>query len=82
MTQRLDTSLKRATPWLVLAGSGPAADFIGDLLDNFSSMPAEGEAAGGFTTEFCDKVREKIRKYFPTETKLERLVDRVSCLFL
>ncbi|XP_037545243.1 transient receptor potential cation channel subfamily M member 4a [Nematolebias whitei] len=81
MLERLDTSLKRATPWLVLAGSGPAADFIGDLLDNFSSQPAEGESAGGFTTEFCDKVREKIRKYFPTETKLERLVESALSIY-
>uniref|UniRef100_A0A3Q3DCF4 Transient receptor potential cation channel, subfamily M, member 4a n=1 Tax=Hippocampus comes TaxID=109280 RepID=A0A3Q3DCF4_HIPCM len=29
---QVDTSLKRSTPWLVLSGTGPAADFISELL--------------------------------------------------
>uniref|UniRef100_A0A673AXR3 Transient receptor potential cation channel subfamily M member 4-like n=1 Tax=Sphaeramia orbicularis TaxID=375764 RepID=A0A673AXR3_9TELE len=36
MLARLDISLRKATPWLVLAGSGPAADFIGELLGSLS----------------------------------------------
>uniref|UniRef100_A0A8C3AK23 Transient receptor potential cation channel, subfamily M, member 4a n=1 Tax=Cyclopterus lumpus TaxID=8103 RepID=A0A8C3AK23_CYCLU len=45
MLKRLDVSLRKATPWLVLAGSGPAADFISELLDYLSTIspPAEGE---------------------------------------
>ncbi|XP_017295191.1 transient receptor potential cation channel subfamily M member 4a isoform X2 [Kryptolebias marmoratus] len=88
MLERLDASLKKATPWLVLAGSGPAADFISDLLGNLSdvglsptSPAADGEGADGFSTEFCDKVREKVQRYFPTETKLEKMVDSALSIY-
>lgn len=85
--QRLDASLKKATPWLVLAGSGPAADLISELRDNLSTVPlspassppaAEGEAAQGLSSELRDKVRDKVRKHFPSEADVERLVDSVS----
>lgn len=82
MLERLDTSLKKATPWLVLAGSGPAADFISDLLGDLSAvilsstpLAADGEAIKGVSADFCDRVREKVRKHFPTEAELEKLVD-------
>uniref|UniRef100_A0A3B4X8D3 Transient receptor potential cation channel, subfamily M, member 4a n=1 Tax=Seriola lalandi dorsalis TaxID=1841481 RepID=A0A3B4X8D3_SERLL len=82
MLERLDASLKKATPWLVLAGSGPAADLISELLGNLSSVPlsptsppAEGEAAQGPSAELRDRVRDKVRKHFPSEAELERLVD-------
>lgn len=85
LAQRLDASLKKATPWLVLAGSGPAADLISELLDNLSpvslsptSPPVEGEAAQGLSTEHRDRVRDKVRKHFPAEAELEKLVDNVS----
>uniref|UniRef100_A0A8P4K4J3 Transient receptor potential cation channel subfamily M member 4 n=1 Tax=Dicentrarchus labrax TaxID=13489 RepID=A0A8P4K4J3_DICLA len=71
---QLDASLRKATPWLVLAGSGPAADLISELLGNLSSAslsptspPVEGEAAEGLSPELRDRVREKIQKYFPAE---------------
>ncbi len=83
--QRLDASLKKATPWLVLAGSGPAADLISELLDSFPSVPlsptsppAEGEAAEALSTEFRDRVRDKVRRHFPAEADPEKLVDSVS----
>ncbi|CAJ1076631.1 transient receptor potential cation channel subfamily M member 4a [Xyrichtys novacula] len=85
MLERLEISLWKETPWLVLAGSGPAADFISELHTDVSPVPlspttppSEGDAADGLNTEHRDKVREKLRKHFPTETepeRLERLVD-------
>lgn len=85
LAQRLDASLKKATPWLVLAGTGPAADLISELLGNFptvsispTSPSAEGEVAEGLSTELRDRVRDKIRKHFPVEAELEKLVDSVS----
>ena len=78
-------SLKKATPWLVLAGSGPAADLISELLGNLSSVslsptspPAEGEAAQGLSTEHRDRIRDKVREHFPAEAEVEKLVDTVS----
>ncbi|KAK9535884.1 hypothetical protein VZT92_008238 [Zoarces viviparus] len=88
MLERLDVSLRKATPWLVLAGSGPAADFISDLLDNLSSVPlstssppAEGEAAEGLSTELRDKVCEKVQRYFPAAAELEKLVDSALSIY-
>ncbi|KAM4535006.1 transient receptor potential cation channel subfamily M member 4-like [Fundulus diaphanus] len=88
MLERLDTSLKKGTPWLVLAGSGPAADFIGDLLGDLSavilsptSLVADAEAIMGVSVEFCDRVREKVRKYFPAEAGLEKLVDTALSIY-
>lgn len=80
LAQRLDASLKKDTPWLVLAGSGPAADFISELLQDLSSISpvAEVEATPGFSTEHRDSVRAKIRKHFPGQAEVEKLVDRVS----
>uniref|UniRef100_UPI0037E908E4 transient receptor potential cation channel subfamily M member 4a n=1 Tax=Semicossyphus pulcher TaxID=241346 RepID=UPI0037E908E4 len=82
MLERLDASLRRETPWLVLAGSGPAADFISELLSDVSSVPlsptsppAEGEAAEGLSTELRDRVRDRLRRHFTAEAELERLVD-------
>ncbi|KAG7239910.1 hypothetical protein INR49_028171 [Caranx melampygus] len=88
MLERLDASLKKATPWLVLAGSGPAADFISELQGNLTTVPlsptsppAEGEAAQGLSSELRDKVREKVRKHFPSEADLERLVDSALSIY-
>ncbi|GAA6233106.1 transient receptor potential cation channel subfamily M member 4-like [Lates japonicus] len=88
MLERLDASLRKATPWLVLAGSGPAADLICELLDNLSpvslsptSPPAEGEAAQGLSTEHRDRVRDKVRKHFPAEAELEKLVDNALSIY-
>uniref|UniRef100_A0A8C9V8T4 Transient receptor potential cation channel subfamily M member 4-like n=1 Tax=Scleropages formosus TaxID=113540 RepID=A0A8C9V8T4_SCLFO len=49
MLKRMDLSLRTSIPWLVLEGSGGAADFICDLLEDFSSSssgPPCAEAAG------------------------------------
>uniref|UniRef100_A0A3Q3E8Y3 Transient receptor potential cation channel, subfamily M, member 4a n=1 Tax=Labrus bergylta TaxID=56723 RepID=A0A3Q3E8Y3_9LABR len=82
MLERLDSSLRKQTPWLVLSGSGPAADFISELLTDVSpsSPPAEGEAAEGLSTELRDRVRDRLRRYFTAETEMERLLDKVRAL--
>ncbi|XP_008288443.1 transient receptor potential cation channel subfamily M member 4a [Stegastes partitus] len=92
MLERLDASLRKATPWLVLAGSGPAADLINELLVDLPSVPlsptsppAEGESAEGPSPELRDRVREKVRRQFPAEAKgdaeLDRLVDNALSIY-
>uniref|UniRef100_A0A8C3AJV3 Transient receptor potential cation channel subfamily M member 4 n=1 Tax=Cyclopterus lumpus TaxID=8103 RepID=A0A8C3AJV3_CYCLU len=83
MLKRLDVSLRKATPWLVLAGSGPAADFISELLDYLSTIspPAEGEAAEGLSAELRNKVRDQVQRYFPAEAELEKLVDSALSIY-
>uniref|UniRef100_M4ASG4 Transient receptor potential cation channel, subfamily M, member 4a n=1 Tax=Xiphophorus maculatus TaxID=8083 RepID=M4ASG4_XIPMA len=84
MLERIDTSLKKATPWLVLAGSGKAADFITDLSAMvFSPTPpaANGEAGKSVSAEFCDWVCEKARKHFPAEDELEKLVNTAMSIY-
>lgn len=43
-----------------------------------TSPSAEGEATDGLSTELRDRFRDKIRKHFPAEADLEKLVDSVS----
>lgn len=85
MLERLDASLRKATPWLVLAGTGPAADLISELLDNLSSNGAEvgpKETKGdGLSTEHRDWVRDKVRRHFPGEAELEKMVDRALSIY-
>lgn len=82
MLERLDASLRKATPWLVLAGSGPAADLVSELLEHLSSIslsptspPAEGDVAEGLSAEFRERVRDKVQRHFPAEAEMEKLVD-------
>ncbi|KAM4535007.1 transient receptor potential cation channel subfamily M member 4-like [Fundulus diaphanus] len=65
--ERLDASLKKATPWMVLAGSGSAADFITDLV--------EGDGTA------CDRVHEKVQKHFPAEAEQEKLVQTALSIY-
>lgn len=73
-------SLKKATPWLVLNGSGPVADMISELLSDLSPVvsPVDCEGRDSSNAELRDRVREITKRYFPSETTLEKLVDRVS----
>ncbi|XP_026064209.1 transient receptor potential cation channel subfamily M member 4 [Carassius auratus] len=91
MLERVDLSLKNTTPWLVLAGSGPAADLIAALLKDLSiplSPPvsptlatAAEESRKSASVELRDQVREKIKKHFPSETALEKLVDQALSIY-
>ncbi|CAB1342176.1 unnamed protein product, partial [Coregonus sp. 'balchen'] len=83
MLKRVDLSLKKATPWLVLNGSGPAADLICELLDALSdvpmsctSPPPEGEGSKSPSVELRERTRERVRRHFPAEADREKLVDR------
>ncbi|KAM6904750.1 transient receptor potential cation channel subfamily M member 4a [Xenentodon cancila] len=78
MLERLDASLKKSTPWLVVAGSGPAADLIAELLSNRNP---EGDSTEAISPEFCDRVREKVRRHFPSEKKLEKLVKSALSIY-
>ncbi|XP_029014783.1 transient receptor potential cation channel subfamily M member 4a isoform X2 [Betta splendens] len=81
--QRLDASLKKNIPWLVLAGSGPAADFISELLENLASISSaeDTEAPPGLSSEIRDVVRSKLQKHFPAQAQVEQLVDRVLSIY-
>lgn len=86
--QRVDLSLKNATPWLVLAGSGPAADLIAGMLRDVSTPmtppvsptlpPEDIEASTSNSAELKDRVRERIKKQFPFERDIDKLVDQVN----
>ena len=83
--QRVDLSLKNSMPWLVLAGSGGLADFLSDILENLSSAPVvqssgEGDSEAAPSGDLKDKVAERVRRYFPTETGMDKLVERVSAV--
>nr|XP_057905917.1 transient receptor potential cation channel subfamily M member 4a [Doryrhamphus excisus] len=80
MLNRVHASLKRSTPWLVLAGTGPAADLISELLVTLPSISIESATMDRETVEvLCmdirDRVCDKIRKHFPDEYEPEKLVD-------
>ncbi|KAM9456871.1 transient receptor potential cation channel subfamily M member 4a isoform 2-T2 [Clarias gariepinus] len=76
--KRMDVSLKKDTPWLVLEGSGPAADMITELLSdmNRSASPVDGEGRDISNSELKERARELIKKHFPSEKTQEKLVDR------
>ncbi|XP_056608649.1 transient receptor potential cation channel subfamily M member 4a isoform X1 [Triplophysa dalaica] len=86
MLERVDLSLKNATPWLVLAGSGPAADLIAGILRDVNAPmtppvsptlpPANKEASISNSTELMERVRERIKKQFPFETEIDKLADQ------
>lgn len=70
-------------PWLVLAGSGGLADFLSDVLASLSSATVvqssgEGEGEAGPSVDLKDRVADRIKKHFPSEADLDKLVERVS----
>uniref|UniRef100_A0A673H0C4 Transient receptor potential cation channel subfamily M member 4-like n=1 Tax=Sinocyclocheilus rhinocerous TaxID=307959 RepID=A0A673H0C4_9TELE len=91
MLERVDLSLKNTTPWLVLAGSGPAADLIAAILKDLNiplsppvspTLPtASEESSKRASVELRDRMREKINKHFPSETQLEKLVEQALSIY-
>ncbi|XP_029946141.1 transient receptor potential cation channel subfamily M member 4a isoform X2 [Salarias fasciatus] len=89
MLERVDVSLRKATPWLVLAGSGPAADLISELLHKLPPVPLSpastasegGESAEGPSPELRDWVRDRVRRHLPAEGELEKQVDRAVSIY-
>ncbi|XP_034049024.1 transient receptor potential cation channel subfamily M member 4-like isoform X2 [Thalassophryne amazonica] len=82
--ERMDLSLKNSMPWLVLAGSGGVADFLGDVLENVSSVPiqpSEGDADMSANVDLKDKVAERVRKYFPAEVDTEKVVEQTLSIY-
>lgn len=81
--QRVDLSLKNSIPWLVLAGSGGVADFLTEILENQSSASAaqpssEGDGEAGPSVDLKDRMTECVKKFFPTEVEMDKLVERVG----
>ncbi|KAI4872622.1 hypothetical protein NFI96_024586 [Prochilodus magdalenae] len=81
--ERMDMSLKKNTPWLVISGSGPAANLITELLrdQNPSASPVEAESLDCSTPELRERVKEIVQKYFPKETELDKLVDQAISIY-
>ncbi|KAM9462261.1 transient receptor potential cation channel subfamily M member 4-like [Clarias gariepinus] len=83
MLERMDLSLKKSIPWLVLAGSGGLANLVSDVLDNTSAAPSlpgsgtEGEGEAATKTDFRGRVTEIMLKHFPSEQDTDKLVDKV-----
>ncbi|XP_019740378.1 transient receptor potential cation channel subfamily M member 4a isoform X1 [Hippocampus comes] len=81
MLERVDTSLKRSTPWLVLSGTGPAADFISELLLSLAcssvsqTCPSTMCEIAEYLSDIRELVRDKVNRYFQGEDDLEKLVD-------
>lgn len=78
----MDLSLKNSIPWLVLAGSGGMADFLTDVLEN-SSAPAvqsssEGDGETCPSVDLKDRMAERVKWYFPSETETDKLIERVN----
>uniref|UniRef100_A0A8C8DVL1 Transient receptor potential cation channel, subfamily M, member 4a n=1 Tax=Oryzias sinensis TaxID=183150 RepID=A0A8C8DVL1_9TELE len=88
MLQRVNKSLEKSTPWLVLAGSGSAADLISEVLSSLSdiihdptSPSPEGKTPEVLSDDSRQMVRQKVRKYFPAETEVEKLVEHVLSIY-
>ncbi|XP_041830488.1 transient receptor potential cation channel subfamily M member 4-like [Melanotaenia boesemani] len=86
MLKRVDLSLKNSIPWLVLAGSGGVADFLSDVLKNFSLAPVvqssgEGDSEVGPSVDLKEKVAERVKKYFPTVDQKDKLVEQTLSIY-
>ncbi|MBN3304855.1 TRPM5 protein, partial [Amia calva] len=61
MLERVDRSLQNCIPWLVLAGSGGAADFLCEVL---------GESSVAEENELHEVLHEPLCKHFPKDTNI------------
>lgn len=70
-------------PWLVLAGSGGLANLVSDIVENVQSDPmsalggAEKEE-GSPNMELRERIATKVKKHFPSEQDMDKLVDKVN----
>ncbi|KAI3364999.1 hypothetical protein L3Q82_001166 [Scortum barcoo] len=86
MLERVDLSLKKSMPWLVLAGSGGVANFLSDILESLSSAPTvqsstEGDSEAGPSVDLKDRVAERVKKHFPSEAESDKLVERTLSIY-
>ncbi|XP_062840821.1 transient receptor potential cation channel subfamily M member 4a [Trichomycterus rosablanca] len=81
--KRIDESLKKSMPWLVLGGSGPAADMIAEMLSDLSpsATPAEGEGQEKSNSDQKEQVKEILKRHFPNKQTLDKLVDRALSIY-
>nr|XP_015818776.2 transient receptor potential cation channel subfamily M member 4 [Nothobranchius furzeri] len=79
--ERVDLSLKKSIPWLVLAGSGGTADFLSDLLNNLSSASTKGDGEASTNVDLKEKVTEQVKKYFPAEQATDKLVEKALSIY-
>ncbi|KAF4085373.1 hypothetical protein AMELA_G00117490 [Ameiurus melas] len=83
MLERMDLSLKKSIPWLVLAGSGGLADLVSDILDNVMAAPSlpgagsEGEGEAATKADLRGRVTDRVLKHFSSEQDTDKLVDKV-----
>uniref|UniRef100_A0A3Q0SCD5 Uncharacterized protein n=1 Tax=Amphilophus citrinellus TaxID=61819 RepID=A0A3Q0SCD5_AMPCI len=86
MLKRMELSLKKSIPWLVLAGSGGLADFLSDVLENLSRPPAgqssgEGNSEAAPSVDLTERVAELFKKYFPSEAKTDKIVEQTLSIY-
>ncbi|TRY98465.1 hypothetical protein DNTS_030342, partial [Danionella cerebrum] len=81
----LDISLKNSMPWLVLGGSGGLANLVSDIMENVPSpsMPALGgeKEDASPVMELRERLTVRVKKCFPSEPDLDKLVDRVLSIY-
>ncbi|XP_048868863.1 transient receptor potential cation channel subfamily M member 4-like isoform X3 [Brienomyrus brachyistius] len=82
MLERVDMSLRKSGPWLVLAGSGGVADLICEMLGKLAPAANELQAAPA-STELRDQVGDLVKKHFPSdeESNMEKLTERVLSIY-
>ncbi|XP_016096270.1 transient receptor potential cation channel subfamily M member 4-like isoform X2 [Sinocyclocheilus grahami] len=85
MVEALDTSLMNSMPWLVLAGSGGLANLVSDIVENVqsASVPVLGaeKEEGTPNVELRERIATKVKKYFPSERDMDKLVDKVLSIY-
>ncbi|XP_026133086.1 transient receptor potential cation channel subfamily M member 4-like isoform X2 [Carassius auratus] len=86
MVEALEISLKNSMPWLVLAGSGGLANLVSDIVENVQYAPisafggAEKEE-GSPNMELRERITTKVKKQFPSEQDMDKLVDKVLSIY-
>ncbi|XP_064178104.1 transient receptor potential cation channel subfamily M member 4-like isoform X2 [Anguilla rostrata] len=81
MLKQVESSLRNLTPWLVLEGSGGAADLISEIVDDLFSAPSVSAAVEGEeedpNLDLREQVRQRVKKHFPSEKekKIEKLTE-------
>ncbi|XP_061081253.1 transient receptor potential cation channel subfamily M member 4a [Conger conger] len=87
MLKRVDLSLQKFTPWLVLAGSGGVADLICEVLKDLSSLnlpsPTSEAEGDGSILELRDRVRDRVKRCYPSkpEKDIDSMTDRALSIY-
>ncbi|XP_016296375.1 transient receptor potential cation channel subfamily M member 4-like isoform X2 [Sinocyclocheilus anshuiensis] len=86
MVEALEISLKNSMPWLVLACSGGLANLVSDIVENVQSVPMSAfggaeEEEGSSNMELRERITMKVKKHFPSEQDMDKLVDKVLSIY-